>query len=316
MDMYQKREMRKNKKKNEDKESLPSTSINWFPGHMVKAQNEIKNNLKLIDVVVEILDARVPIASHNKLMDELAKDKKRIVVLNKSDLADKVELAKWEEYYKNRGDVCILTNANKSENISKLVNEIRKQGKEIYDKKYSSKNIKVKPIYRCLIAGIPNVGKSTIINKIANRNAAATSNKPGVTRKNQWIRVGSDIELLDTPGILMPRLDENNAGVKLALTGNVKLEVVDNEELACAGINLLINEGYKNVFVETYSIEEKLLEELDSYDILELIGRKRGCLISGGNVDMSRTANIFIDDVKNGKIGNIILEKVEMQNRR
>ena len=261
---------------------------------------------------MEILDARVPIASHNKLMDEFAKDKKRIVVLNKSDLADRVELTKWEEYYKNRGDVCVLTNANKSENISKLVNEIRKQGKEIYEKKYSSKNIKVKPIYRCLIAGIPNVGKSTIINKIANRNAAATSNKPGVTRKNQWIRIGSDIELLDTPGILMPRLDENNAGVKLALTGNVKLEVVDNEELACAGINLLINEGYKNVFVETYSIEEKLLEELDSYDILELIGRKRGCLISGGNVDMSRAANVLLDDIKNGKIGNIVLEKVEM----
>lgn len=308
--------MAKNKNKKNEKvdneKGFSKMSIVWFPGHMVKAQNEIKNNLKLIDVVVEILDARVPIASHNKLMDEFAKDKKRIVVLNKSDLADRVELTKWEEYYKNRGDVCVLTNANKSENISKLVNEIRKQGKEIYDKKYSSKNIKVKPIYRCLIAGIPNVGKSTIINKIANRNAAATSNKPGVTRKNQWIRIGSDIELLDTPGILMPRLDENNAGVKLALTGNVKLEVVDNEELACAGINLLINEGYKNVFVETYSIEEKLLEELDSYDILELIGRKRGCLISGGNVDMSRTANIFIDDVKNGKIGNIILEKVEM----
>ena len=117
-----------------NEKSCASTSINWFPGHMVKAQNEIKNNLKLIDVVVEILDARVPIASHNKLMDELAKDKKRIVVLNKSDLADKVELTKWEDYYKHRGDVCVLTNANKSENISKLVNEIRKQGKEIYEK--------------------------------------------------------------------------------------------------------------------------------------------------------------------------------------
>lgn len=312
MDMYQKRKIRAEKKNNNQEEKLTKVGINWFPGHMVKAQNEIKNNLKLIDVVVEILDARVPIASHNKLMDELAKDKKRIVVLNKSDLADKVELTKWEDYYKNRGDVCVLTNANKSENISKLVNEIRKQGKGIYEKKYSSKNIKVKPIYRCLIAGIPNVGKSTIINKIANRNAAATSNKPGVTRKNQWIRVGSDIELLDTPGILMPRLDENNAGVKLALTGNVKLEVVDNEELACSGINLLINEGYKKLLVDSYSIEEELLDELDSYDILEVIGRKRGCLVSGGNVDMSRAANVLLDEIKNGKIGNIVLEKVEM----
>ena len=226
-----------------EEKSFPKTSINWFPGHMVKAQNEIKNNLKLIDVVVEILDARVPIASHNKLIDELAKDKKRIVVLNKSDLADKVELTKWEDYYKNRGDVCVLTNANKSENISKLVNEIRKQGKEIYEKKYSSKNIKVKPIYRCLIAGIPNVGKSTIINKIANRNAAATSNKPGVTRKNQWIRVGSDIELLDTPGILWPKFENQNVALNLASMTIIKEEILTIEEVA-----RVYSEAVNNVF--------------------------------------------------------------------
>ena len=293
---------------NEEK-SFPKTSINWYPGHMVKAQNEIKNNLKLIDIVVEVLDARIPMSSRNTLVDELVKDKKRIIVLNKSDLADKIEVENWEKYFENKNFSCILTNANKSENIVKLVNEIKKQGKVIYDEKYKNKSVNIKPIYRVLIIGIPNVGKSTIINKIANRNAVLASNKPGVTRKNQWIRVGNDIELLDTPGLLMPNLSENNAGVKLALTGNIKQEILDNEELACDGIRVLLDEGYSNLFTQHYKIEEEDLE-LDYYDILEKIGRKRGCIISGGNVDMSRAANVFLDDVKNGKIGCLNLEKV------
>lgn len=277
---------------------------------MVKAQNEIKNSLKLIDIVVEILDARIPLSSKNPLIDELTKNKKRVVVLNKSDLADKKELNKWVKYFENDGNICILTNASKSENIIKIVNEIRNLGKEIHDVKYKNKEIKIKPIYRVLVAGIPNVGKSTIINKIANRNAASTSNKPGVTRKNQWIRVGNDIELLDTPGILMPRLDQNNAGIKLALTGNIKPEVFDNEELACDGIRLIIENGYENLLNLSYGITKEDINSLDYYDILEKIGRKRGCLISGGNVDMSRAANILLDDIKNGKIGCINLEKV------
>lgn len=293
---------------NEEK-SFPKTSINWYPGHMVKAQNEIKNNLKLIDIVVEVLDARIPMSSRNTLVDELVKDKKRIIVLNKSDLADKIEVENWEKYFENKNFSCILTNANKSENIVKLVNEIKKQGKVIYDEKYKNKSVNIKPIYRVLIIGIPNVGKSTIINKIANRNAVLASNKPGVTRKNQWIRVGNDIELLDTPGLLMPNLSENNAGVKLALTGNIKQEILDNEELACDGIKVLLNEGYSNLLTQHYKIEEDDLE-LDYYDILEKIGRKRGCIVSGGNVDMSRAANVFLDDIKNGKIGLVNLEKV------
>lgn len=290
-------------------ESCHKTSINWYPGHMVKAQNEIKNNLKLIDIVVEVLDARIPMSSRNTLVDELVKDKKRIIILNKSDLADKIEVENWKKYFENKNFSCILTNANKSENIVKLVNEIKKQGKVIYDEKYKNKSVNIKPIYRVLIIGIPNVGKSTIINKIANRNAVLASNKPGVTRKNQWIRVGNDIELLDTPGLLMPNLSENNAGVKLALTGNIKQEILDNEELACDGIKVLLNEGYSNLLTQHYKIEEEDLE-LDYYDILEKIGRKRGCIISGGNVDMSRAANVFLDDIKNGKIGLVNLEKV------
>lgn len=288
---------------------LEKSYYHGIHGHMVKAQNEIKNVIKLIDIVVEVLDARIPISSGNKIIDEFAKNKKRIVVLNKSDLADQTELEKWNKYFKDNNKICIFTDANKSENITKLINEIKKQGKAIYDEKYKNKSINVKPIYRVLIVGIPNVGKSTIINKIANRNAVIASNKPGVTKKNQWIRVGNDIELLDTPGLLMPKLDENNAGVKLALTGNIKPEILDNEGLACEGIRLLIEEGYSNLLQDKYKISEDDLK-LDYYDILEIIGKKRGAIISGGNVDMSRSANIFLDDIKNGKIGNINLEKV------
>ena len=165
------------------------------------------------------------------------------------------------------------------------------------------------PIYRVLIVGIPNVGKSTIINKIAKRNAAVSSNKPGVTRKNQWIRVGNDIELLDTPGLLMPNLSDNNAGEKLALTGNIKQEIVDIEELAYYGIKDLIEEGYFELLKKHYKLDDKDVN-LEYYDILELIGKKRGCLRSGGNVDVERASKLILDDIKNGKIGKICLEKV------
>ena len=291
------------------KEKLPSTRIQWYPGHMVKAQNEIKNSLKLIDIVVEVLDARIPVSSRNNNINELVKDKKRIIVLNKYDLADKVEVTKWKNYFEENGNPCILVNANVSENIANLVDEIRIQGKKIYDEKNKNKNIKINPIYRVLIVGIPNVGKSTIINKIAKRNAVVASNKPGVTRKNQWIRVGNDIELLDTPGLLMPNLSDNNAGEKLALTGNIKQEIIDIEELAYFGIKDLIEEGYFELLKIHYKLDDNDVN-LEYYDILELIGKKRGCLRSGGNVDVERVSKLILDDIKNGKIGKVCLEKV------
>ena len=285
------------------------TNINWYPGHMVKAQNEIKNSLKLIDIVVEVLDARIPVSSRNNNINELVKDKKRIIVLNKYDLADKVEVTKWKNYFEENGNPCILVNANVSENIANLVDEIRIQGKKIYDEKNKNKNIKINPIYRVLIVGIPNVGKSTIINKIAKRNAVVASNKPGVTRKNQWIRVGNDIELLDTPGLLMPNLSDNNAGEKLALTGNIKQEIIDIEELAYFGIKDLIEEGYFELLKIHYKLDDNDVN-LEYYDILELIGKKRGCLRSGGNVDVEIVSKLILDDIKNGKIGKVCLEKV------
>ena len=274
---------------------------------MVKAQNDIKASLKLIDIVVEVLDARIPVSSRNPLIDELNKDKKKIIVLNKADLADKEETLKWKKYFESNNISTVLTSANLNQNIKQIIETINKLGKEIYDKKNENKKIAIKPIYRVLIVGIPNVGKSTIINKIAGRNAANVGNKPGVTKKNQWIRVAGNIDLLDTPGLLWPRLDDKDAGIKLALTGNIKQEVIDIETLAVNGIDILIQSKYKEMFKEKYKLTDEDLENI-SYDILEIIGKKRGCLVSGGNVNMEKAASVFLEDFKSGKIGNITLD--------
>ena len=284
-------------------------NINYYPGHMVKAQNDIKSVIKLIDIVVEVLDARIPMSSRNPIVDELAKDKQRIVVLNKSDLADDEETKKWISFFEEKNITAIAVNSSDPQDIKKIITEISKKGDMAYKNKKESIELEYKPIYRVLIAGIPNVGKSTIINKIAKRNAAEVSNKPGVTVRKQWIRVASNIDLLDTPGLLWPRLDENNAGEKLALTGNIKQEVLDIEGVACIGIEMLLEKDkYKNMFLEKYKLNEEDIDTLDSYDILELIGRKRGCLISGGNVDTMKASKIFLDELKAGKIGKISLE--------
>lgn len=284
-------------------------NINYYPGHMVKAQNDIKSVIKLIDIVVEVLDARIPMSSRNPIVDELAKDKQRIVVLNKSDLADDEETKKWISFFEEKNITAIAVNSSVPQDIKKIITEISKKGDMVYKNKKESIELEYKPIYRVLIAGIPNVGKSTIINKIAKRNAAEVSNKPGVTVRKQWIRVASNIDLLDTPGLLWPRLDENNAGEKLALTGNIKQEVLDIEGVACIGIEMLLErDKYKNMFLEKYKLNEEDIDSLDSYDILELIGRKRGCLISGGNVDTMKASKIFLDELKAGKIGKISLE--------
>ena len=292
-------------------EKTTKTNTNWYPGHMVKAQNDIKAVIKLIDIVVEVLDARIPLASRNPIIDVLAKDKQRIIVLNKADLADNVETEKWIKYFETKNMSCIAVNSSVPQDIKKIINEIVNKGKIAYKEKLENLSIDYKPIYRVLIAGIPNVGKSTIINKIAKRNAANVSNKPGVTIKNQWIRVQDNIDLLDTPGLLWPKLDNNNAGEKLALTGNIKQEILDLEGIACIGIEYLLEEEkYKKMFLEKYKIDDDEIEYLDSYDILELLGRKRGCLVSGGNVNTEKASKIFLDELKSGKIGKISLEKV------
>ncbi len=305
---------KKNNKKNENLDNNKNNSkisVVWYPGHMVKAQNDIKSVIKLIDIVVEVLDARIPLSSRNPIIDELAKDKQRIIVLNKSDLADDEVTKNWINYFKSKDISCISVNSEVPQDIKSIVSEIVKKGEIAYKEKIEKLNIEYKPIYRVLIAGIPNVGKSTIINKIAKKNSANVSNKPGVTVKNQWIRVQDNIDLLDTPGLLWPKLDENNAGEKLALTGNIKQEILDLESIACLGIEMLLkNDKYKNMFLDKYKINEEDIDSLDYYDILELLGRKRGCLISGGNVDMLKASKVFLDELKSGKIGRISLENI------
>ena len=286
-------------------------NINYYPGHMVKAQNDIKSVIKLIDIVVEVLDARIPMSSRNPIVDDIAKEKQRIIVLNKADLADSEETKKWIKHFEENGITALAVDSSIPNDIKKIIDEISKKGEIVYKDKKDSINLEYNPIYRVLIAGIPNVGKSTIINKIAKRNAAEVSNKPGVTVRKQWIRVASNIDLLDTPGLLWPRLDENNAGEKLALTGNIKQDVLDIEGIACIGIEMLLEkEKYKNMFLEKYKLSQEDIESLDSYDVLEMIGRKRGCLISGGNVDTMKASKIFLDELKAGKIGRISLESI------
>lgn len=297
--------------KNDEEKSFANVRIAWYPGHMVKAQNDIKAAIKLIDIVVEVLDARIPLSSRNPIIDEFTQDKQRIIVLNKSDLADEQETANWIKHFEAKNMICLAVNSAQSQDIKRIVTAIVKKGEEQYKEKVANVSIDYKPIYRVLIAGIPNVGKSTIINKIAKRNAANVSNKPGVTIKNQWIRVQDNIDLLDTPGLLWPKLDENNAGEKLALTGNIKQEILDLEGVACVGIEYLLQvPKYKNMFLQNYKLNEEEIEDLDSYDILELVGRKRGCLVSGGNVNTEKAAKIFLDELKAGKIGKISLEYV------
>lgn len=299
-------------KKNEDKK-FPSVLINWYPGHMVKAENEIKSILKLIDIVVEVLDARIPLSSKNPHIDKFCNSKARIIVLNKSDLADKNKVLKWVDYYKSIDIPAILMNTSNSKNISELLNMIKNVGKNLYEQKYKDKKININPIYKVLIAGIPNVGKSTIINKIAGKNSANVGNKPGVTKQKQWIKVSENIQVLDTPGLLWPKLDNETVGINLSLTGNIKQEILDTEEIALEGIKILNgNDEYKNFMYEKYNFnKEDIILNDDKpleYVILKLIGKKRGCLISGGEVDTLKTSKIFLDDFKNGKIGKISLE--------
>ncbi len=297
-------------KERKTQESFSKTSISWYPGHMVKAQNEIKESLKLIDIVLEVLDARAPLSSRNPIIEEFAKDKQRIIILNKSDLADEEKTKQFVKYFEEKNMRCIVVDSSNPSDIKKILESIKQVGKSVYNEKNKNKKIEINNIYRVLIVGIPNVGKSTIINKMAGKNSANTGNKPGITVKKQWIRLSNNIDLLDTPGLLWPKLEGENVGLNLALTGNIKQEILDEEELACDLINMLLgDEKYKDMLCKKYKLEEEDLE-IDTYNLLELIGRKRGAIISGGNVDMSKASKLLLDDFKAGKIGKITLDNI------
>ena len=309
MDMYQKREMRKNKKMDENTKSLPSTSINWYPGHMAKALREIKADLKLINIVLVILDARLPFSSLNKEVYDIVKSKTVIMVFNKADLANITALNNAEAKYKKEGCYTVRTNSLTGEGIDKLISLIQEIGSKIkYENKTSKSYQVLKPVYRALVVGVPNVGKSSIINKMSGRKSAEVGNKPGITKKKQWLKVGNGIEIMDTPGLLSKSLKEDGAGEKLAIAGNIKEEILDKEALAYTLINILMsNDWYEAMFKDRYGLDSDI-DSMVEFQILEQIGRKRGALLKGDMVDTNKAARILLEDYRSGKIGKISLE--------
>jgi ribosome biogenesis GTPase A len=269
---------------------------------MVKTKRQIQEVLKLIDVVIELLDARIPESSKNPDMDELIGAKPRVIMLNKCDLAEDFVTRKWMDYYKERRIDSLEVDSISGKNINKVYGVVREAVKEKFERK-AQKGIIGQPV-RALIAGIPNVGKSSFINKISSRAGTKTGDKPGVTRSKQWIKVNKEFELLDTPGILWPKFDDEKVALHLAYTRAIKDEILDTEELALKFVEEIITIK-PNVLTERYKIDIKET----ALDTMLEIGRRRGCVISGGEIDTLRTANIIFDDYRTGKLGRVSLER-------
>lgn len=279
-------------------------TIQWFPGHMTKARRKIAEQLKLIDAVAEVVDARIPVSSRNPDLKEIIGDKPHIILLNKCDMADDNATKKWIEHYKKQGIYAIPLDCKTGKGISAFKDTVKTV---LADKleSYRAKGMAGKPL-RVMVVGIPNVGKSSFINRIAGGSRAKVENRPGVTRGNQWFSVDKELELLDTPGVLWPKFDDNTVGEHLAFTGAVSDRIIDTELLAMRLLELLIP-LYPNLLDERYKISE--FPE-DSYDALCLLGKKRGMVIRGGETDTERAANMLLEEYRNCKIGKITLERV------
>ena len=286
-------------------------------GHMAKTKRQIAEDLKFIDVVIEIRDARIPISSQNPDMQELIKNKKQIIILNKSDLADEKETVKWINYFKNNKTSAISANSNSGDGIQKAIKEIENIMKD--DKILQEQRGRVGKPTRVLILGIPNVGKSSFINRVSKKTTMIVGNKPGVTKQKQWIRLSNNIELLDTPGVLWPKFESQEVALNLAFTGTIKDDILPKVEVAYRLLKYLL-ENYEDNVIKRYKIEKEQLDEILSqdneenvniYEVMCLIGKKRGCIVSGGNIDDEKVSNIILDDFRTCKLGNITLEKVE-----
>lgn len=286
------------------------TNINWYPGHMAKTKRQILEDLKLIDVVIELLDARIPVSSRNPDIQELTKGKKKIILLNKCDLADEKINIKWVQTLEKEAKT-ILTDSNSGKGMEKVLKAIDNiMAEEIEKQKARGR---VNKTIRVMILGIPNVGKSSFINRIAKRNSMEVGNKPGVTKKKQWVRIGANQELLDTPGVLWPKFGSEEVALNLAFTGTIKDDILDRVEIAYELLKKLY-ENYQENLIERYKISDQELEVIKDdenmiYSLMQLIGKKRGALVSGGVVDDEKTARIILDDFRNCKLGKITLEK-------
>lgn len=282
--------------------------IQWYPGHMTKARRQMQEDMKLIDLIIELVDARIPGASRNPDIDELGRQKSRLILLNKADLADEKQNQRWLEYWKGQGYYALLVNSRDKATLRQIQPLVAEACREKLERD-ARRGIKNRPV-RAMVAGIPNVGKSTFINSYAGKACTKTGNRPGVTKGKQWIRMGKGLELLDTPGILWPKFEDPEVGKKLALIGSVKDEILNGEELALALIAFLA-EAYPGVLAERYSLEEKL----DPVTVLKQIAENRKCLTKGGEFSCEKAAAALLDDFRSGKLGRISLEVPPLSDR-
>lgn len=283
-------------------------NIQWFPGHMTKTKRQIQASLKLVDAVAEIIDARIPVSSRNPDLDSIIQNKPRVVLMNKCDMADPSSTQKWINYFKNNGIVAIPIDCKTGKGINKFVSSVNEVLKEKIEKQ-KAKGL-LNPTVRVMIVGIPNVGKSTFINRISKNRKAKVEDKPGVTRGNQWFTINKGFEVLDTPGVLWPKFEDKIVGERLAFTGAVKDQIMDTELLAMRLLDFLKVE--KNpIFVERFKLQNEPIENIESYELLELIGRKRGMLISGGEIDTERAAIMLLDEYRSAKLGKYTFELPE-----
>ncbi len=280
------------------------TNINWFPGHMQKATREIENRIKIVDVIIELLDARAPLSSRNNALFKITKDKKRLLILTKADLADEKITNKWVDYFSSLGYLVMCANLNETKLVDKLTNKINVLGQEKHEKE-KRKGMKPQPI-RTMIIGIPNVGKSTLINRIAKRNAASVQNTPGHTKSQQWIKVGNSFDLLDTPGILQANYEDKNHAINLALIGSIKETILPLDDLGDLLLDYL-KEYYVDDVKTRFKIEFDISE--NNYSVFTKIALKRG-LLQKGEPDVSKAKAVFLKEFKEGLIGKISLERI------
>ncbi|WLD95133.1 ribosome biogenesis GTPase YlqF [Alkalihalobacillus sp. AL-G] len=277
--------------------------IQWFPGHMAKARREITEKLKMIDVVIELVDARIPLSSRNPMIDQIVEHKPRLVLLNKSDMADPAATKMWENYFADKGLLTLTVNSKTGQGLEKISTNTKELMKDKIAKMIG-KGIKPRAI-RALILGIPNVGKSTLINRLAKKKIAKTGDKPGITQQQQWIKVGKELELLDTPGILWPKFEDQTTGYRLAVTGAIKDEILDFGDIALFAVRYL-REVYPERLLERYKLEDVTAPPIEVFDE---IGRKRGCLLRGGEVDYDKAAEIVLRDIRSEKLGALTFER-------
>ncbi|MBE5905757.1 MAG: ribosome biogenesis GTPase YlqF [Lachnospiraceae bacterium] len=279
-------------------------NINWYPGHMTKARRMMQEDIKLIDLVIELIDARVPLSSRNPDIDELAKNKSRLILLNKSDLADKRKLKLWTAYFEEKGFFVVSLDARSRGGMKSIQNVIMEACKEKIERD-RKRGIKNRPV-RAMVVGIPNVGKSTFINSFAGKAATKTGNKPGVTKGKQWIRLNKQVELLDTPGILWPKFEDPQVGMKLAMIGSIRNEILNLDEVALSLLEVL-REQYGGTILQRYQVEEVG----ENHEILLAIAKSRNILKKGGEPDYAKAAILLLDEFRDGKLGEITLEEPE-----